>query len=599
MQSSRPPSRSKALNWTPSSHVTVFIRNLKLLRLDSQEDWPDITVRSLSPSSQNQRQRIKVVEWALYNLVAIWDPNTAHDKLRPFFPPLEPLQSVNLRAALFRVLTELKKNGDLGRETILRKSMLDDCKGDRFDELLAVFSTAVLRRALTATAEQLPNPALRLSTAKGITPEDYQLMVPLILAHTVSLGAMGDRRAHVRLTYDQFSELLDSKKVQLANRANDDSSTIPGDPKNFDTLAQEIRSNWLGSEEWAETLLYGGSQSSSDAFLEFPFSEAWSRAKKSSVEDLSASSAQDLLVDLESRVSRQRDRLDRWREFSASIQNAEDPGSLSSGTTSNSTPLVFRDHQALNIASISRAVRQPVNRTCLRGEDQKLLSSMNEALARISGKSNLSGRAAPPLRVPAVETDTGGRTSSLASPEPNTFSPEETGSEIAESPTSYSRASSPIVQVSSEVNPDKGYKSTRSNTFTLVERTRKSMSLVPPMPTTRSRESLAPRSSRASFPVNQFETPQKQGSHRYDSISRASTPQDELFKEEADYSSVFKSRPRVAHSPIASPAVHFSPMDDFDLNADTDINQARSSWAANGDYSELDLTNSPSRRRRF
>lgn len=79
MQSSKQPVRPKSLNWTQQSHTCVFIRNLKLLQLDLQPDWPDITVSSLSPSLQNQRQRIRVVEWALYHLVALWDPKLAHD----------------------------------------------------------------------------------------------------------------------------------------------------------------------------------------------------------------------------------------------------------------------------------------------------------------------------------------------------------------------------------------------------------------------------------------------------------------------------------------------------------------------------------------
>lgn len=79
MQSPRPPSRSKRPDWTPQPPVAVFVRNLQLLQLDSRDDWPGITVRSLSPSSQNQRQRVKAIEWALYQLVALWDPETARD----------------------------------------------------------------------------------------------------------------------------------------------------------------------------------------------------------------------------------------------------------------------------------------------------------------------------------------------------------------------------------------------------------------------------------------------------------------------------------------------------------------------------------------
>lgn len=73
------PARPKPLGWPAPSHLTVFVRNLKLLQLDQQPDWPDITLRSLSPSSQNHRQRIRLVEWALFHLFTIWDPEGAQN----------------------------------------------------------------------------------------------------------------------------------------------------------------------------------------------------------------------------------------------------------------------------------------------------------------------------------------------------------------------------------------------------------------------------------------------------------------------------------------------------------------------------------------
>lgn len=73
------PARPKPLDWVTPPPLTVFIRNLKLLQLDQRDDWPDITLRALSPSSQNQRQRIRLVEWALYYLFAIWDPEYAQN----------------------------------------------------------------------------------------------------------------------------------------------------------------------------------------------------------------------------------------------------------------------------------------------------------------------------------------------------------------------------------------------------------------------------------------------------------------------------------------------------------------------------------------
>jgi hypothetical protein len=58
------------------SNITLFLTNLRLLDLDLRDDWPHITALTFSTkdSQQNQKKRIQCVEWALYRLFALWDP---------------------------------------------------------------------------------------------------------------------------------------------------------------------------------------------------------------------------------------------------------------------------------------------------------------------------------------------------------------------------------------------------------------------------------------------------------------------------------------------------------------------------------------------
>ncbi|KAJ6090522.1 hypothetical protein N7486_009337 [Penicillium sp. IBT 16267x] len=584
------PARPKPLEWSGPSYLTVFVRNLKLLQLDQRDDWPEITLRGLSSSSANQRQRIRLVEWALYYLFAIWDPEGTQNKLRPFFPPLEPLQSVNLRAALFRALTELKKNGDLGRETILRKTMLDDCKGEKFDELLAVFSTAVLRKLLVVSATDTSwNFATKLSMANSISPVDYQNLLPLILAHQVSLNAARGRRARVHEAYEQFSQLLDNKKIELSDRANKEDQNLDQMQVDPDALARELRANWLGSEEWATALLHGGAQGSTDAFLELPFSQAWARATDSSVDDLSASTKQDLVVDLEARVLRLRNRLRRWHEFNESIRKERDQNDSSVSEKPQEHRLLFRDHQPLTVASISKAVRQPADRRrVLKHVDRSFMSTVNEAIVRINGKPrNHMNRNLPDESIKVKPLPVGLKSAHHQSVSPSSESETEPPiatnsrstypSSMVPSPepeTIHALNPTPIVRLSPEPDskfdePDFEPVKPSSSHYKLTERTRKSMSLVPPPHAHERPRSRQRRGPRPSLPVNQFETPRKAS----EPITRsgASTPQDKLFEEDAEYASIFKSRPRVALSPISSPAVHISPEldeDEFDLDYD-------------------------------
>jgi hypothetical protein len=523
--------------------------------------------------------------------------NLVHDllisiqKLRPFFPPLEPLQSVNLRAALFRALTELKKNGDLGRETILRKTMLDDCKGEKFDELLAVFSTAVLRKLLAASAsEMIWNPAMTLSTASSFSPTNYQNIIPLILAHQVSLNASGARRLRAQETYEQFSRLLDEKKVELTDRSNNVSTQNKDQPQmESDGLARELQTNWLGSEEWATALLDGGCHSSTDGFLELPFSKAWKQATESTVDGLASGVKSDLVVDLEARVLRLRGRLRRWHEFSDSLRKARDGSDDATSSARQESRLTFRDHQSLTVASISKAVRESADsgRT-LNEADRSFMSSVNEAITRVNGKSHIERAQPSSAAFPGKES----APASMAMTHPQPIRPSKSEDTQASIPSTRNspeipiqpqpqpgHSSPPIVHLppdrhsesDEEPDPEPLKPSTSTASYTLVERTRKSMSLIPPLPSHESQHYPKRRGPRPSFPVNQFETPRKSSRPK---ITRSSTPQDKLFEEDADYASVFKSRPRVAHSPISSPAVHFSPSMDENESFDLEYDEA-------------------------
>jgi hypothetical protein len=63
------------------SYVALFLTNLRLLDLDLREDWPEISTKTFSTkdAQQNQKRRIQSVEWALYQLFALWDPEEAQN----------------------------------------------------------------------------------------------------------------------------------------------------------------------------------------------------------------------------------------------------------------------------------------------------------------------------------------------------------------------------------------------------------------------------------------------------------------------------------------------------------------------------------------
>ncbi|KAL1297047.1 hypothetical protein AAFC00_004636 [Neodothiora populina] len=205
---------------TPST-VALFLSNVRLLNLDKRPDWPDVTVKTFDTkdAAQNQKKRIACVEWILFRLFQIMDPAMTKEKLQPFFPPLEPLQSINLRAALLRCFNDLKKTGVLGREAVVRKTMLDECKGDRFEELLLMFSALALRKKMQAAHSSRVLPvAQRLGLADSISPADSVTLLPLTLAHRTSLSGALRRRAETKKLLGSFHRAMKDERRDVQHR---------------------------------------------------------------------------------------------------------------------------------------------------------------------------------------------------------------------------------------------------------------------------------------------------------------------------------------------------------------------------------------------
>lgn len=58
------------------SPASVFLANLRFLDFDKRPDWPSISpsLFSVKDAPRNQKNRIQCVEWALYHLFELWDP---------------------------------------------------------------------------------------------------------------------------------------------------------------------------------------------------------------------------------------------------------------------------------------------------------------------------------------------------------------------------------------------------------------------------------------------------------------------------------------------------------------------------------------------
>ena len=240
-----------------------------------------------------------------------------------------PLQSLNLRAALFRCLNELKKNGILGRDVIVRKTFFDDCKGERFQELLVSFSTLVVRKVLAAGQDGKPCIAARLATAKTVTAKEQQSFLPLAVAHRASLTAVLQRKKDLRERYKNFGCILNAKEQELDKRFEAVVSTqdlLDKNPIPDHTVARVLKlfeKNWQGDRTPVEAITQGEEQGMKDALLDEPFSEIWQQVSAGTFDGATGTSWQGLLHDLEERVATQEARLTDWRNFRKAMKKDE------------------------------------------------------------------------------------------------------------------------------------------------------------------------------------------------------------------------------------------------------------------------------------
>ncbi|EXJ80842.1 hypothetical protein A1O3_07128 [Capronia epimyces CBS 606.96] len=269
------PKPAHQIQWRPRSDVAVFVRTLHLLDLDLLPDFPGIaestfarttsTSASMSRSAASQPQtpqsRIKAVEWSFYRLFQIYDAEGTRAKLASHFPPAAPIQSLNLRAGIYKWLTELKKDGILPRETVLRKTMLDECKGEKFEELLAAFAMLVLRASLARNADQSVKGRERWTGAvKTCRTPDGEDVVPLILAHRFLLQQSLRKRQDLREKATVHAH--DLKRLQSDITTRLQLASQPGDveelsAEEYEVLKDQVNHAFAADRQWAAYILQG------------------------------------------------------------------------------------------------------------------------------------------------------------------------------------------------------------------------------------------------------------------------------------------------------------------------------------------------------
>lgn len=390
------------------STASLLVRNLRLLELDRRNDWPGIT--SSSFGNQDARTRMRCAEWTLFQLFRIYDLATTTDKLQPFFPPLEPLQSINLRAALYRCLNELKKEGVLGRETVLRKTMLDDCQGDKFFEVCLTFSAIVLRKLRVEGKNERKRPvAQQMGSAQTLGKRQRESMLPLAIAHKGALSMVLAERERKRQAYANLGDLLSEKqndleqrKVRIEEDKHDSRGRISSP-----TFAQDVlEKSWVGSNELRTALVDGDEAAGGDGVLTKPFESLWQATEQNRLFSQCTADT-GMLEDLEQRTRHQRRRLQKWQNFHQRLMNSKSPKKNES--MAKDLPLRFDQHRGLNLRDMADEPPRPPppvkkQKPITAAKYDDILTAMREELRLNSGNPQGSPtKATPQSKRPAMK----------------------------------------------------------------------------------------------------------------------------------------------------------------------------------------------------
>lgn len=536
------------------------------------------------------------------------------------------------------MLTDLKKTGVLERDAVLRKTTFDECKGDKFEELLSGFANVVLRQQLRERAS--------IALPSSIESETDRLS--LILAHRVSLRAKLDQRQILAAKVLDHEQDISGRRDRLSRTKKELQRHRPPDAHVRGDTECLLRDSWTADPIWINALLRDPPPVSSQP--DQKTAQAFEHDAKPVLQGL-----QDL-------ISQQEAQLRRWAAFKSSLPTANAGPPEPQEHPPRARPvLCFDKHKALCLENSStKAFQNAVGTSEIQRQYDDLLILLSSALC--SDEPSYSARelevdagAATPVEHVRLESVSAGRSRASTSvpleadrtlPPTSQRDQQDVGGDVsfgqsskiessplreqisvqahlddetispecswlaptpmpANATTNHSstpkvadaseQAAQPLPQVTPL--PKRGptlqertrmsmagalrdidniptspivrkQKASKREDFAtppleeddeagnLAQRTRKSMSLlttIADMKTSR-RKSKGSRVSQL-YPVDPFETPRRSSSRisLQTPGSNDSTPREKLFSEDADITSVFKSRPKIAMSPMISP----------------------------------------------
>lgn len=208
--------------------------------------------------------------------------------------------------------------------------MLDECKGQKLEDVLVSFSAIVLRKLLSGEKDRTPCVVRKFALASQLQRTDQRSLLPLAIAHKASLNTLLRRKDQMRKRYDEFQDILDRRMVEVDRQISGlRAATAAGKPivarDAIATVKKHCGLHWVGDPNWLEVLVTGDTKSTHDPLLDAPFEHIWKGTKGVALFSGPATETSGLLQDLETRVAGQKARLQEWKHFRDRLAEESQP----------------------------------------------------------------------------------------------------------------------------------------------------------------------------------------------------------------------------------------------------------------------------------
>ncbi|KAI5776361.1 HAUS augmin-like complex subunit 6 N-terminus-domain-containing protein [Geopyxis carbonaria] len=380
----------------PSAAVSLLLTNLRLLDYDS--DSPDSF--PITPDVfTSLTNKGKAFEHIIHHLFRSFDPDECELRLQGCWPVYEPAQSRDLRNIVFKWLEDLKAGGRLNG-VLIRRTALDDCCGQRYEELLLALSTMVLKEKIEGGAFQDVRNTFAYNQATSLEPSKAHLTT-LNIAHRYSLTSLLKSRERSKAQWSSFSSLLDEKEVEIAAISKVLSEAEPEEPPKAtrrgyeEAIRAKWRNNWLGDPKWLEIILNGDPDAGRDHLMEWPFERAIEKhhyfkngQSMPSIPGVASLKELDKKVELQQQRVAEMRKLREMAGFSSTRPNTKSP-SKSDGVErveKKGLKLEFKLHQKLNLKEAATTV--PRKERGRENEYRELLDQLQEELIQAGAPQN-------------------------------------------------------------------------------------------------------------------------------------------------------------------------------------------------------------------